>query len=84
MAESIRVAGRDLTPIATGYEPHAYVFAVGEITYRVGPLDHDQGYTVQCVTTAWQAKAIFDTLEAAVEHVNRRHSAFLLPSRHRP
>ena len=83
MAESIRVAGRDLTPIATGYEPHAFVFAVGEITYRVGPLDQGQGYAVQCVTTDWQAGTIFDTLEAAVEHVNRRHGASLLPSQHR-
>lgn len=83
MTESFRVAGRDLTPIATGYEPHAFVFAVGEITYRIVPLPGDGGYTVHCITTEWQAKATFASLEEAVEHINRRHGAPLPPKRHR-
>lgn len=81
MAEVIRVAGRELVPIATGYAPHAYVFAVGEVTYRIGPLPDDRGYAVHCVTTEWEAEGVFGTLEAAVEHVNRRHGASPSPKR---
>lgn len=81
MAEMMRVAGRELVPVATGYAPHAYVFAVGEVTYRVGPLPGDGGYAVSCVTTEGEAEGVFETLEDAVQHVNRRHGASPSPER---
>lgn len=72
MSESLNVAGRELVPIAAGYELHAYVFAVGELTYRVTPCRHGAGYTLRCVTVEWETDAVFATLEEAVLHASRR------------
>jgi hypothetical protein len=79
MPESIKMAGRELIPIAAGYEPHAYVFAAEALTYRVTPVRHGDGYTLRCLTAEWEA--VFETLEAAVEHVNQQENARVRPKR---
>lgn len=81
MSEGIRVAGRDLVPIATGYEPHAYVFAVGEVTYRISPCADGVGYTLRCVTVDWETDAVFATLEEAAERASQREDRRASPER---